>query len=251
MKNHDFCILGVDTDSILIHKKDQSLFSEQEQKNLLEEINEMLPSLIKLDHDGYFQKVVILKSKNYILYDGKKIKLKGSSLKDNKKEPALREMLSRLIDCLLFDRQSEMPTIYHSYIREIHAIEDITRWCVKRTITKSVLESPRLNESKIRDAIDTTTVQEGDKQFLFSTISGMEPILAKGEPQFYKDGRPKIQPRQVLLTPEKFDGTVDIEHYLNRIYSTMEILANVVDMSQFIDYTKKKNKAALEEMLNE
>ena len=52
-----------------------------------------------LEQISILDKVVVVKAKNYILKEnGKdKIKLKGSSLTDSKKEPALLEMLQKII----------------------------------------------------------------------------------------------------------------------------------------------------------
>src|SRR5579885_2518145 len=91
-KQHDFILGPVDTDSISICKQDGSEFTSQEQQNLIDEINSYLPKYIVYANDGYFNKVIILKAKNYILYDGKKIKKKGSSLKSSKIEKGLSDL---------------------------------------------------------------------------------------------------------------------------------------------------------------
>lgn len=95
-----FTISNCDTDSISFtaHRE----LSEQDRKTLLDELNSLYDPLISFADDGYFKRVIILKAKNYILqtYDGK-VKLKGNSLKDQKKEPALKEFLSKIIGILL------------------------------------------------------------------------------------------------------------------------------------------------------
>ncbi len=65
-----------------------SEFTKEEQDALIAEINEHMPELIKYAHDGYYKTVAVLKAKNYILVEPSgKVKLKGSSIKDQKKEP--------------------------------------------------------------------------------------------------------------------------------------------------------------------
>ena len=48
--------------------------------------------------DGYFDTIIVLKAKNYILCNNGKIKYKGSALKDPKKELALKEFIDKIID---------------------------------------------------------------------------------------------------------------------------------------------------------
>ena len=87
-----------DTDSISFRKPDGSPFSEDEQKNLIKEINEIMPDMIEFEHDGYFETVVVVKAKNYIMREHNgAVKFKGSGFKDQKKEIALREMMNRMI----------------------------------------------------------------------------------------------------------------------------------------------------------
>lgn len=249
INKYQFNISAVDTDSIVIYKTDSSSFSEEEQEAYIDEINKILPKYINFSNDGYFEKMIILKSKNYILYDGKKIELKGSSLKDTKKEPALKEMQFRMIQALIQDEAQLLTDIYNEYIKESFNVKDISRWATKKTISKAVLGGGRKNETKILDAIDTESVQEGDKVWLFPVIDGEEQVMVKGEPSFYKDGTAKMKPKQILKQVDDFDGNIDSDHLLKRIYSTVKILENVIDMDLFIDYTKKNNKDKLKELL--
>lgn len=99
---HNFLLTVVDTDSIAFVKPDMSPFSEEEQQKLIDEINSFFPEHIKYSHDGYFEKCVVLKAKNYITYDGKKMNLKGSALKAAQKETILRKMLKEMIDVLIY-----------------------------------------------------------------------------------------------------------------------------------------------------
>lgn len=102
METHNFILGPVDTDSISLCKPDFSPFTEEEQQMLIDEINAQLPDLINYANDGYYQACVVLKAKNYILrkHNGKTI-FKGSSIKTQQKEPALREMMEKLIEVLL------------------------------------------------------------------------------------------------------------------------------------------------------
>ena len=48
---HDFLLVNADTDSISVCKKDMSPFSKEEQKKLLEELNNQFPEHIKFEED--------------------------------------------------------------------------------------------------------------------------------------------------------------------------------------------------------
>lgn len=239
--SHNFILGPVDTDSISFCKEDMSPFSDEEQHQLLNEINDLMPELIKFDHDGYFNRILVVKSKNYVLDDGEKIKFKGSSLIDQKKEPALREMLERMIHTIMDEHPEQLNDIYLEYIRECFEVSDIKRWCTKKTVTKAVFESERKNEKKVLDAIGDTSAQEGDKIWVFPVIDGMEPVLEKGEPKYLKNGEMKMKPRQVLKQIDNFNGQIDSMHLVKRVYSTVKILEHVIDISKFLNFTLSRN----------
>ena len=162
----DFTLVNLDTDSITVSKKDGSPFSELEQKNLLDELNSIYPENIKWEPDGYFPVVIVLRAKNYILYDGKKKKIKGSSMRDPKREKALRELINRFIDSLIEER-SDLVEIYKEYAKEIYAIKDINRWSIRKTLSEKVYSSERSNETKVVDAIHDTEYVEGDRVYMY------------------------------------------------------------------------------------
>lgn len=243
MNHHNFLLNVIDTDSISFCKQDMSPFSDKEQEDLIEEINSYMPKLIKFAHDGYFKKVIVFKAKNYILYDGQKIKTKGSAITDQKKEPALRNLLSEMVNVLLeIDTTNTLLSIYNKYIIESQRITDISRWATKKTITEAVNTSERLNESKVRDAIQNETVQQGDKIYCYPAIAGHTT-------EILKSGKEKHIPVEILKLTKNWSHDEDKEHFLHRVYATVKILENVVDLSQFPKYHLVKNKGLLEELL--
>lgn len=70
-----------------------------------------------------------------------------------KKEKALREFISKMVNCLVYDKESELVNIYNQYVIESQTITDINRWSTKKTITSKVLNGTRKNETKVVDAI--------------------------------------------------------------------------------------------------
>jgi DNA polymerase elongation subunit (family B) len=247
--HHNFVMVNADTDSISFRKRDGSEFSQEETENLIEEINELLPTLIEYEDDGYFDRVVVVKAKNYVLKSGDKIKYKGSSLTDTKKEPALREMLREIIEESLIYEKTPYISIYNKYLKEVKDIKDINRWATKKSITEKLLESERANETKVVDALGDKPFQIGDKVFLFNKIEGMKQAIVKGEPVFLKKtGEPKMVENAVLRLVEDFDGAYNMWHYVDRVYKTFDILKNVIDMEQLIKYSLRSKRNLLEEL---
>lgn len=249
----NYKISNCDTDSISFTTgKD---LDESGRKALLAELNSLYPSAIRYEDDGYYKRVIILKAKNYILFDGKHIKLKGSSLKDQKKEPALKEMLNKMIDCLVYNHPTDAVKVYNSFISECLHVKDISRWCAKKSISKAIMncrgyteqdildKKVRRNETVIWDAVCNTKFQEGDKVYLYPAI-----LASTVERKELKNGKikEKVIKTTGLKLANEWSGDHDSEKLIERVYNTAEILSGVLDMNQFIDYTMVKNKHLLD-----
>jgi hypothetical protein len=242
MNNHNFYITNSDTDAVSFKKPDGSIFTKEEQQSLIYEINSLLPDMIEYEDDGIFDKFLVLKAKNYVLVEGDKISKKGSAITDSKKEPALQEMIDKLIQSLL-NKETNQIEIFELYVKEALNITDIRRWAVKKNITKSVLNPSRVNEQKVLDALEDEEYQEGDKKFMFYSIDGQIPKISKGEVQYYKDGTTKMVDNKILKLVENWENSEDEWHYVKRCYNTVEIFKKVLDLDQFIKYHNKGNHA--------
>lgn len=100
MKNHNWQLVNIDTDAVSFCKKDGSNYTEKEKEFIFKELNEIMYS--EWEDDGAFKKVIVIKAKNYILQDEYNvITKKGSSIKTPSKEPALKEMMDKIIGVLL------------------------------------------------------------------------------------------------------------------------------------------------------
>ena len=226
MSNHNFILGPVDTDSISFCKPDQSDFTKEERKLLLEEINARLPELINFADDGYYQSVIVFKTKNYVLKKkGEKPKYKGSALKATLKEPRLKDFIKEVIKEIGLERNN-FAELYHKYVKEINSITDITPWCTKKTITSKVLNGTRTNETKVMDVIEDTDYREGDKIFVYYT----------------KDGSLRLR--------ESFNKDHDVNVLLKKLFKTAKIFETLLDMDNFLDYSIKRNKKKLEEVLS-
>ena len=94
---HDCTILEADTDGIYL----ASPKYYDKPDDLLALVAPILPEGIELEYDGRYEAMFCYKMKNYALYDGKKITLRGSALRSRGMEPYLKKLSNQLITFLL------------------------------------------------------------------------------------------------------------------------------------------------------
>lgn len=234
-----------------------SPFGKVELEALIAEINDISPEYMKWAEDGLYEACLVLKAKNYILVKDGKYTYRGSSLKDTKREPAVREMLQRMIKDIIENESKDLIPIYESYIIEAMNVKDITRWQVKKTITDAVLSPDRLTEQKVLDAINEAVregvslgYQAGDKVWLYDALDGQKQAIVKGELVFLKHGQPKMVENSILRDVRLWKNDHNKLHYVDRVRKTVKILANVVNMDQFVDYGLKSKRDELNLLTN-
>ncbi len=101
---HDCTILEADTDGIYLSS--EKYFDNPDA--LLALVTPILPLGIELEYDGRYTAMFCYKAKNYALYDGTKITLRGSALRSRGIEPYLKKLSKQLIWFLL-GASSESP----------------------------------------------------------------------------------------------------------------------------------------------
>lgn len=229
--NHNFPLLNVDTDSFTIYSKD--LIQVQKREMLLKELNEVAPKGLVWEDDGFYTTICVIRAKNYALWDGKTVKIKGSAFKSSSRETALKELMSEFLDVMLKEELSKeklnerLVTIYHKYILEALNVKDIKRWSSKKTITTKVLNPERTNEQKVFDALKGTDYSEGDKRWFY----------------FKED--------KSLSLVEHFDGNYDRLRLVEKIWETVTIFETIVDKNIFTKYHLKGKRKLLDELSNE
>lgn len=216
-----FSIINADTDSFS-YSTGEKISDVMFQYDIVR-LNSEFPNMINWENDGYYETFVVIKAKNYILFDGTTVTIKGSALKATMKEQALKRFIDEIIDCMVLDQKEKIYDLYNYYACSISNInaDNIKKWCSKKTITKSVLNPKRTNESRIQDAIGEKKVAEGDKIFVF------------------------FEGKTTLCLAENFKGKIDADTLYKKLYKTLEIFETVLDISMFPNYALKKNKDAL------
>lgn len=217
----EYELVNVDTDSFSYStgkKLTQEVFDSH-----IAEINELFHDQIRWENDGQYKAVLVTKAKNYVLqpYKGD-LEVKGSALKAPLKEPALRDFINDVINLMLDGKKDHLYDLYTTCALQIANITDITPWCFKKTVTEALTTSDRPNETRVLAALEGMHIQEGDKVFMF------------------------FKEKDVYEVREKFAGTYCREKLYNKLYKTMGIFANLVDIDLFPNYSLKRNATRLE-----
>ena len=229
-EKNNYQLVNCDTDSVSICRKDQQHIDDAERKAILDGINAEFPAKIKWEDDGFYPTFIVVKAKNYVLWDGKKVKYKGSALKATMKELALQEFIKNTMGIILntldtTEMNNKIVDLYNSYAKEVMNVQDITRWASKKTITDKILKNERSNEAKVRDALDGSDYVEGDKIFVY----------------FKEDG--------TLNLVENFNNDHDKKKLLGKLYKTSNTFETIIPKELFTNYSLVKHYKIIDQIL--
>ena len=112
---NDCRLLEADTDGIYLSS--EKFFSTPEK--LLDKAAKILPPGLELEFDGAYPAMFCYKAKNYALYDGRKIILRGSALRSRGIEPYLKKLTDRLIRFLLGAEKESPLVLLEDYRKRI------------------------------------------------------------------------------------------------------------------------------------
>lgn len=222
---NNFNIVNADTDSISFCRKDNSPIIDTEQRLIIKDLNSNYPDMIEWENDGYFKAIIVVKAKNYAYLIDDKIIIKGSGLKATGKEPALREMIDRVVKSLLSVSDEKVDIIYNELIKEILNVKDIHRWAKRAKISEAIMTSDRTNEVKIREALTGIKYQKGDIFFMY------------------------YNKEENLKLVDNFDSDYNEDTLLEKVFKTISIFDDLIDKKICINYKLKKNKELLNNFL--
>lgn len=227
-KEKGFSVPKGDTDSITIYQEGKA-YSKDEISDLVVEINSILPEYINFELDAVYDVLVVFKAKNYAYREGDKITMKGSAIKMSTKSAALKEMMKKsILDLLYLKPVEEILATYKRYVKEasqIETTEQMKKWASRKTLSSTMVESTRANETKVIDALKGSKYVEGDRFFTY----------------FKND--------KSLSLVENFDGDYDKAKVYENIYKTMEVLDGVIPIDGvFLNYKLKKNLPLVENL---
>lgn len=176
---HGCTILEADTDGIY-------LSSERYFENpdaLLQLVATILPPGIELEYDGRYTAMFCYKAKNYALYDGRKITLRGSALRSRGIEPYLKRLSDQLIRFLV-GASPESP---------VPLVEDYRSRLIARSVpVGEIAKSETLSQNP--DAYE---------QFI---AGGGKPRRASAEAALQLSPRPRMGDRVTYYITPKLKG---------------------------------------------
>jgi DNA polymerase elongation subunit (family B) len=112
---HGCTILEADTDGIYLSS--ETFFTTPDA--LLARVAPILPEGIELEYDGRYTAMFCYKAKNYALYDGKKVTLRGSALRSRGIEPYLKKLSGQLIQYLVGASPESPAVLLEEYRRQL------------------------------------------------------------------------------------------------------------------------------------
>lgn len=255
MKNHNFKLSVVDTDSIAFSKSDYSPFTKEELVKLTKELNDRMKEGIEWQYDGEFKSITAVGAKNYILCSSdNKIKIKGSALKASKKEPRLKKFIEDVCKAIAEDKENTIIDLYKECAKEILSINELSdakQWSFKVTATESVFNRSTPFNKKVYDAIARHKIPlvEGDKYYLFfKEASGFNESTYVNKAGKIVKKKTKIQDLEIT---DKFNGDICQMTLLKKLFTTIKIFNRVLDISKYPNYTLKKNIIALGKLREE
>lgn len=109
-------VLEADTDGIY-------LSSRENPQALLEGVKAVMPEGVELEFDGAYKSMFSYKAKNYALFDGEDVIIRGSALRSRGMEPFLKELTDVLISYLLEASSKDPQLLINEFRKAIESGE--------------------------------------------------------------------------------------------------------------------------------
>ncbi|MCX8056363.1 MAG: hypothetical protein N3F03_01980 [Ignavibacteria bacterium] len=160
-------VIEVDTDGLFVSP--QNVLNEEEEKKLVEEINNTLPETINLSFGGRYKRMLSYKKKNYALldYDNRLI-IKGSALISRGFENYALNFLRQCIELIITDKTNLIPKIYRELVNDIINmkidIKDLAKTEILRDTYQEYIEAVATGKRQ-RSAPYELAIKYYDKQF--------------------------------------------------------------------------------------
>jgi len=176
---HGCEILEADTDGIYLASAEW--FARPEA--LLAEVRRVLPEGIDLEFDGAYQAMFCYKAKNYALFDGTTVTIRGSALRSRGVEPFLQRLTDQFIGYLLGAR-GESP---------LAQLEDYRRRLAGRSL-------------EVRELAKSENLGQGVEAYEKFVAAGGKPRRAAAEVALQMDPRPRMGDRVTYFIGPKQKG---------------------------------------------
>lgn len=173
---NDCDILEADTDGIYL----ASAKWHGNPEALLERVAATLPPGIDLEFDGSYRSMFCYKAKNYALYDGEKVTIRGSALRSRGIEPYLRRLTSALIHNLLGAGGETAGRLVEHY--------------------RTAIEGRSL---PVRELAKSENLGQSPEAYSAMVAAGDKPRRAAAEAALQMPNRPRMGERVTYYIPQK------------------------------------------------
>lgn len=157
-------IVEVDTDGIFLIPPD-SVQTEEEEIQMVEEVSKTMPEGILIGFDGRFRKMISYMKKNYLLVDyNETIKIKGSSLVSRSGEKFGRDFVKEGFKMLLDENIQGLHELYIRYRDKIiHREMDVSEFSRTETLKSTLDDYIKDTQSGKRQKAVTYEIVRRDK----------------------------------------------------------------------------------------
>ena len=203
-------VLEADTDGIYLTSEEYHNHPDR----LLEKVYPILPEGLELEYDGRYEAIFCYKSKNYALYDGTKVTIRGSALRSRGIEPYLKLLTDQLIRYLL-GVEKESPLIRAEGLRgEIESSQiDISLIAKSEYLSqqpeaykKAVTQSKKPRRASLEVALQTEPIPKMGERVTYYILP-----KEKGKTSDWQRARniADFDPRQFPFDPSYYTKKID------------------------------------------
>src|SRR5688500_66543 len=211
---HGCTILEADTDGIYLSS--EKYFDEPEA--LLALVAPILPAGIELEYDGRYAAMFCYKAKNYALYDGRKITLRGSALRSRGTEPYLKKLTDHLIHFLVGASSDSPLVLAEDYRKKLVVLAvPVTDLAKSETISQSPEAYERFvaEGGKPRRAAAEAALQLSPRPRMGERVTYYVTARTKGRTSDWQRARP-------LTLYDPLHAPYDADYYTEKLNDWLE-----------------------------
>ncbi|GIW77868.1 MAG: hypothetical protein KatS3mg104_2931 [Phycisphaerae bacterium] len=201
VKAHGGSPILCDTDGVILRG------SKEVVRKVVESTERRYGGRIKLEHEKTYESILVYKKKNYVTYDGKKIKRRGGFFKSRRMEGIVKRTMDAMIESILKgvgEPKKILEDAYDMILSDMLPPEDVV---ISVTYTKDTPEnSPQYTAMKKMKY----KPEEGEKINFYIKRGIDAPLFMKSEPI------------------DNYDYDYDIHHYAARLKKVCEALLEAV-----------------------
>ncbi len=211
---HGCTILEADTDGIYL----SSEHYYEKPEELLALVETILPQGIELEFDGKYRAMWCYKAKNYALYDGEEVTLRGSALRSRGIEPYLKKLSDKLITFLVGASDESPVALLEEYREKLKKGEVPVEELAK---SETLNQNPDTYErfvaegGKPRRASAEVALQMTPRPRMGDRVSYYVTAKAKGKTSDWQRAR-------ALVLYDRFAAPYDPQYYIEKLDDWVE-----------------------------